>query len=284
MPTPITAIADAVAPARLGRAYRSMLGAVIAMNIGDGVVLAAGPLLVASLTRDPFLVSLAFLADFLPSLVFGTFAGVIADRLDRRRIVILVNLGRAAVLMVLAGTIVTGTVSIAIILATLLVLGTAETFGDLAASSLLPRLVPRADLGIANARMQGAYILTNQLVGPPIGAFLFVAGMAVPFAADAACYVLGAVLFARIAASTARPDGAAVAELLPTEGAPDGPARSERSCTTSRRASAGCAPIARCGPSSSRSWPSTSRSGPRGRCWSCTRAIDSAWTTLGSAC
>ena len=44
----------------------------------------------------------------------------------------------------------------------------------------------REDLGIANARMQGAFLLTNQLVAPPIGAFLFAAGMALPFAANAA--------------------------------------------------------------------------------------------------
>ncbi len=210
MPNLFSAIADIVSPARLGRGFRPMLGAVVVMNLGDGVVVAAGPLLVASLTRDPFLVSLAFLCEYLPSLVLGTYAGVIADRVDRRRIVLLVNVGRAVVLVVLAATILTGTVSIAIVLAALLVLGAAETFGDVASSSMLPRLVPRAGLGLANARMQGGYILTNQLVGPPIGAFLFVAGMAVPFVADAVCYLLGAVLIARIAASDLiAPNGAA---------------------------------------------------------------------------
>jgi MFS family permease len=220
MPNLFSAIADIVSPARLGRGFRPMLGAVVVMNLGDGVVVAAGPLLVASLTRDPFLVSLAFLCEYLPSLVLGTYAGVIADRMDRRRIVLLVNIGRAVVLVVLAATLLTGTVSIAIVLATLLVLGAAETFGDVASSSMLPRLVPREGLGLANARMQGGYILTNQLVGPPIGAFLFVAGMAVPFVADAVCYLLGAVLIARIAAcDLAAPKDAADGEGVAGEGA-----------------------------------------------------------------
>ena len=201
MPTPLTALVDAVAPARLGRSFRSMLAAVVVMNIGDGIVLAAGPLLVASLTRDAFLVSLAFLCEFLPALVFGTVAGVVVDRVDRRRLVVVVNLLRAGILAVLAAIVATGSASIAAVLVTLLVLGTAETFADLASSSLLPRMVPRRDLGIANARLSGSFLLTNQLVGPPIGAFLFAAGMAIPFAADAVAFALGAVLIARIAAS-----------------------------------------------------------------------------------
>jgi predicted MFS family arabinose efflux permease len=103
----------------------------------------------------------------------------------------------------LAVTIVTGAVNIAVVLLALFVLGTAETFADVASSSLLPRLVPRADLGLANARMQGAFLLTNQLLSPPIGAFLFAAGMALPFAANAACFALGALLVSRVVSSAA---------------------------------------------------------------------------------
>ena len=197
-----------------------MLVAVTAMNVGDGIVLAAGPLLVASLTRDPFLVSLAFLCEFLPSLLFAPVAGVVVDRVDRRRLTVVMNLARAAIIAVLAGTIVLGWVSIALVLVTLLVLGTTEVFADLASSSLLPRMVPREHLGMANARLQGAFLLTNQLLGPPIGAFLFALGMAFPFVVDAVGFALGAVLLARIAAS----DVAAPA----TEGAADGPERLTR--------------------------------------------------------
>jgi predicted MFS family arabinose efflux permease len=69
--------------------------------------------------------------------------------------------------------------------------------------------VPREHLGIANARIQSAFLLANQLVAPPIGAFLFAAGMALPFAADAACFALGAVLVSRVVQrSSPRGDGA----------------------------------------------------------------------------
>ena len=88
--------------------------------------------------------------------------------------------------------------SIAAVLGALFALGIAETFADVGSSSLLPRLVPREDLGIANARLQSAFLLTNQLLMPPVGAFLFAIGMALPFATNAACFALGALLVSRI--------------------------------------------------------------------------------------
>lgn len=205
---PAARIVETVLPARLGRDFRWVFGASIVTNIGDGIALAAGPLLVASQTQDPFLVSLAVLAGYLPHLVFGLFAGVIADRHDRRRIVAGVNLLRAVVVGALTAMIVFDVANIALILATLFVLGTAETFADAASSTLIPSLVPREDLGLANARQQGATVLLNNLATPPIGAFLFAVGMALPFGVNAVGFALGAVLVSRIAASTRaeRPD------------------------------------------------------------------------------
>jgi MFS family permease len=193
---------ETIAPTRLGRSFRWLLAATVINNVGDGIVLAAGPLLVASQTTDPFLVSLAALSGYLPVLLFGVLGGAVADRFNRRRMVIVVDLGRAFALVVLVTTIVSGTISIAVVLITLFVLGTAETFADSASSTLLPGMVAREDLGIANARMQGAFLLTNQLVAPPIGAFLFAVGMALPFATNAVCFVLGAVLVSRVVTST----------------------------------------------------------------------------------
>ena len=76
-------------------------------------------------------------------------------------------------------------------LVALFVLGTAETFADIGGQSVLPRLVRREDLGVANARLSGGVLLTNQLLAPPIGALLFAVGMALPFVADAAGFCPG---------------------------------------------------------------------------------------------
>jgi MFS family permease len=201
-------IAETIVPARLGRSFRWLLSASFVNNAGDGIAVTAGPLLVASLTRDPFLVSMALLSEYLPVLVFGVIGGVAADRFDRKRMVVAVNLGRAFVLVALVATIASGSVNIALVLLALFTLGTAETFADSASSTLVPSLVAREDLGIANARMQGTFVLTNQLLLPPVGAFLFAVGPAIPFAANAAGFALGALLISRVVTDvrTVRPD------------------------------------------------------------------------------
>lgn len=197
--TTMTALLEPIAPARLGRSFRWLLASAIFSNLGDGIALAAGPLLVASQTSDPFLVAMAYFVQVSPPLIFSLWAGAAADRLNRRTIAIVLNVARAVVLGFLAATIVTGSVNILLVLGVLFLLSTAETFADIAEGSLLPRIVPREHLTTANARISGAFLGVNQLIAPPIGAFLFVAGAAIPFAADAACFALGALLISRLA-------------------------------------------------------------------------------------
>ena len=208
----ISGLIEPFAPAKLGRGFRWLLASALFSNLGDGIALAAGPLLIASQTDDAFLVAMAYFAQVTPPLLFSIWAGAAADRLDRRMIAILLNSARALILAVLAVAIATGVVNIALVLVALFLLSTGETFADIAEGSLLPRLVPREHLTTANARMSGAFLGVNQLIAPPIGAFLFVAGSAIPFAADAICFALGAVLISRLArdiGKTRRPGEAA---------------------------------------------------------------------------
>ena len=192
-------LAEIAVPSRLGVGFRWLMASSWASNLGDGIALAAGPLLVASLTRDAFLVSLAATVQWLPPLLFGLMAGALTDRLDRRLIVVTVDLARAAVLVVLTLAVVTEHISIAGVLATLFVLSTAEVFADNSSQTLLPMLVAREDLALANSRLQTGFITVNQLAGPPLGAALFTAGAAWAFGAQAVVVALGAVLVTRVA-------------------------------------------------------------------------------------
>lgn len=200
-------VLEAVAPARLGTGFRWLLASSWTSNLGDGIGLAAGPLLVASQTDDDGLVALAALAVWLPPLLFGLYAGALTDRLDRRRLVVAVDAARCAVLVVLALAVATGAVSAGLVVAALFVLGTAEVFADNASATLLPMLVHRDDLALANARLQIGFVTVNQLLGPSIGAALFAAGSASPFVAQGVLVGLGALLVARVAVSHHRPDG-----------------------------------------------------------------------------
>ena len=191
-------IVDVVVPPRLGTGFRWLLGSSWSSNLGDGIVLAAGPLLVASRTDDAFLVALAALLQWLPPLLFGLWAGALTDRLDRRRLVIVVDSVRALVLLLLAAAVAMDVAAIWLVLVAMFLLGTAETFADNASSTLVPMLVRRDDLALAQSRIQAGFVTVNQLVGPPLGAFLFAAGQAWPFAADAVLVAAGAALVSRI--------------------------------------------------------------------------------------
>ena len=191
-------LGETVAPTRLGRGFRWLLASSWTSNLGDGIALAAGPLLVASLTDDPRLVALAATLQWLPPLLFGLFAGALADRVDRRLLVITVDALRAAVLVVLALVVLTDRVSIGIVLVALFAVGIAEVFADNTSQTLLPMLVSRDDLAVANSRLQAGFITVNQLAGPPLGAALFAVGAVWPFATQALAVALGALLVSRI--------------------------------------------------------------------------------------
>lgn len=191
-------LVETFVPSRLGTPFRWLLGFSWASNLSDGVLIAAGPLLVASQTHDPGLVALAALLQWLPPFVFGLWAGVLSDRLDRLAIMVVVNLARVAVLGVITATIVSDTVSIAVVLGSLFLLGTAEVFADNTAGTLVPMIVRRDDLAIANSRLMVGFITVNQLVGPPVGAALFAAGMAWPFAAQGLLMLVSVLLVSRM--------------------------------------------------------------------------------------
>lgn len=199
----MSALIEAVFPRRLGRSFRWLVTSSWTSNIGDGIALAAGPLLVASQTDSPFLVALAAMLQSLPWLLFGLWAGALADRLDRRRMVMIANGLRVAVIVALCAFIVTDVVNVVLVLAVMLALGVAEVFADSASQTLLPMVTPKEDLAIGQARLMAGFVTANQLAGPPIGAFLFAAGMAWPFAAQAVTATLAIVLISRISVTQA---------------------------------------------------------------------------------
>jgi len=191
-------LVETVVPARLGTPFRWLLASSWVTNIGDGIIMAAGPLLVASESRDPLLVAMAWMLQYLPWLIFGLIAGVVADRVDRRILIVSANTCRVVVLAVLVGTIVTGEVNIAVVLVAMFLLGTGETFADTTTSTLLPMIVAKRDLGIANARLITGTVTFNQLAGPPIGALLFGLGRAFPFVAEMVCAAVSILLVLRL--------------------------------------------------------------------------------------
>jgi MFS family permease len=193
-------------------------------NIGDGIALSAAPLLIASLASSPLLVAAGVMMQYLPWLLFGLLGGSVADQHDRRRLVMIADGSRAVVVLGLVAFLVTGQVTVWIVLVMAFLYGTAEVFADTAGSTLLPMLVKKTDLGVGNARMQAGFLVGNQLAGPPIGAFLFAAGSFWPFVTQIVCVSLGVVLISRIARTPRTSDDLA-SEAAPSTAADPHPIR-----------------------------------------------------------
>ncbi|MEU4201571.1 MFS transporter [Streptomyces sp. NPDC039022] len=161
--------------------------------LGDGVRLTALPLLALSLTTDPLLISLVTVANWLP-LLLSPLAGVWADLADRRALLIGVDLMRAAAVLVLTLTVVTGVVSLPVVCAVAAVLGLGETVHIVASQSYLPMVVDTSRLAAANGRLHVAQLIFRDSAGQPLGSLAFVAGAGLPFLIDGVSFLFGVAL------------------------------------------------------------------------------------------
>ncbi|WP_158881077.1 MFS transporter [Amycolatopsis anabasis] len=189
----------------LGPDFTRLWWTAAATNLGDGALLAAGPLLISSFTTSPAAVAAGSFAQQLPWLLFALSSGALADRLPRRTLILVVNAVRGTVLAVLAIVVAFGLTQLWPIYLALFLLGAGETLADTASAAVVVSLVEPAALGRANARLFLTFTVGNQLVGPPIGAFLFAVGAALPFGFHAAAFLLTVALLARTRPVPAEP-------------------------------------------------------------------------------
>ncbi|WP_030941361.1 MFS transporter [Streptomyces sp. NRRL S-646] len=177
----------------LGRNFTKLWWSQGLSNLGDGLVLAAAPLLAVTMTRDPMLVAGMTVAQFLPWVVFTLPAGALADRIDRRLIMVAGNLVRAVGFGLLVLTLMADVRSIAVLYLAVFLAGTAETLVDNAALTVPPRLVQRSDLERANGRLFATQSAINNFIGPTAGAALFAMSAVMVFSSTAGLFTLGAL-------------------------------------------------------------------------------------------
>jgi MFS family permease len=175
-------------PVALGPNYRRLWTASGFSNLADGVFQIALPLLALRLTRSPALIAGVALAGRLPWLVFALQAGALADRLDRRRTMTLVNAGRVVVIGGLATLTAFDLVELWVLYVVAFALGMGETLFDTAAQSIMPMIVKHDQLSRANGRLYAVELTMNSFVGPPLGGVLVAVSVALAFASSAAAY------------------------------------------------------------------------------------------------
>ncbi len=199
----------------LGRNYWKLWTASVISNFGDGVSFIAYPWLASAITRDPVQIALVGVATRIPWLIFTLPAGVITDRVDRRKLVawmdvirFLLTLGVALIVLgvqdqlaspdaIAAGTAPvpeSATLLLVMIYAASLLLGFAEVLRDNSAQTLMPAIVVEENLEKANGRLWGAEQVMNSFVGPPLGGFLLAIAFCLPFFVDAGTFGVAAAL------------------------------------------------------------------------------------------
>jgi MFS family permease len=168
--------------------FIKLWGASGVSNLADGIGLTAAPLLAATLTRDPFLISSLVFAQRLPWFLFTLISGALVDRLDRRQVMKTSNLGRFLLLGGLGFLVLNEWINLPLLYVTFFLLGIIETLFDNAALAILPVIVSDDKLEEANGRLFATATLTNEMVGPPLGSFLFSVLRSTPFFLAALAY------------------------------------------------------------------------------------------------
>jgi MFS family permease len=179
---------------RLPSRFKRQLTASGISNIGDGITMGALPLLTLMLTDDSRLIGGTAFASLLPWVLFALPVGVIVDRYDRRRLLILANAVRAVLLGTIAIVTATGAMTIWLLFACLFVLGIGEVLFDSCAQAFLPALVEPEQLERANGLLDLVETVGGRFIGQPLGATLFAAAVGLPFGTDAVTFAVSIAL------------------------------------------------------------------------------------------
>ncbi|MEU5300264.1 MFS transporter [Streptomyces noursei] len=178
--------------------FGRLWSAAVVSRFGDALRGTALPLLAHALTADPLLIALVTACGFAPWLLFGLLGGAVADRVDQRRAMWAVDVLRGLLMGGFALAVAAGAAGIGLLLALAFALTTLQTLFDNAATALLPAVVPREALTSANARLMTGQEVVGRFVGGPVAPLLIGVGLALPFAVDAATYLIAAALVASL--------------------------------------------------------------------------------------
>lgn len=182
------------AKARLPHRYWRLWQATAASSLGDGLTLVALPLLAASITRNPELVSAVLVVRWLPWLFLALPAGVLADRLPRRTVLAVVEVVRMGTLGVLALCVASHALNLPVLYAISFAMGACETMFAAASVAALPAIVETHEFDRANGYLFAAQSAGLTVIGPAFGGVLFAFAAALPFVIDGVSFAASACL------------------------------------------------------------------------------------------
>lgn len=188
----------------LGANFNKLWSASVASNFADGMLKTAAPLLAASLTQDPVLISLMSALVMLPWLLFAIPVGALVDRVNRRLALATANATRFLIAGFLAYLVTTGGITIWWLFLATFLIGIAEVVYDTTTQSMVPQLVAKENMNRANSRLQAAEVLVAEFLGSPLSGILYAIAIAIPFYVNSVGLIVAVVLVLLVPASFAQ--------------------------------------------------------------------------------
>lgn len=177
-------------PLAENRDFKVLLTSQGVSALGDAVSFTALPLLVLALTGSGFAMGIVGALQTLPDLVFGMVAGALADRSDRKRMMLVADLGRAVLTALIPISVALNGPTMAVILIVAAPMSVLRAFFLAGYTSSVPALVGRSQIGRANSYFEAIYS-TGYIVGPAVaGVLASVIGPGPTLAIDAVSFAL----------------------------------------------------------------------------------------------
>ena len=197
--------------------FRVLLTSQGVSALGDAVSFTALPLLVLALTGSGLMMGIVGALSMLPDLFFGMIAGALADRSDRRRMMFLADLGRAALTALIPISVLLGGPTMAVILVVTAPMSILRAFFLAGYTASVPILVGRSQLARANSIFEAVYSF-GYIIGPAFAGFLAATiGPGMTLAIDAVSFALSSLALAfmhrDLRAQIERPASSLVADI-----------------------------------------------------------------------
>lgn len=177
-------------------AFKRLWTSSVVSNLADGLLRTVVPIYAISLTESPILISLISAMTLLPWLFFAVIIGTLADRIDRKKLLIYSTLLRTLIVALMAAAISAGVMTIYLLLVLIFIAGACEVSIDTTAQSMIPEMLEKDQLERGNSRLYIAETVISQFIGSPLSGFLYAVAVVAPFYSASAGYLAALALLA----------------------------------------------------------------------------------------
>jgi MFS family permease len=178
----------------LGAAFRRLWWATGISASGDGLLAVAVPLLALTLTRNPIVIAGLTGANRASAAVAALPGGLVADRWDRRTVMVICNVVAGVTLFGLLAAMTVGWAQLVMLYVVAIALSACDVIYTLAVQASLPDVISPDRLAVANGRLIAVEGAGEQFIGPAVGGILFSLASRVPFFADSISFFVSALL------------------------------------------------------------------------------------------